>query len=203
MIAIVDYGMGNIHSVRKVMDSFGLESVITQNAADLERARKIILPGVGAFSDAMKELEKKKLKTAIIQQIKNKKPFLGICLGMQLLFSRSLEGVGARGLGLVAGVVDKFNQMDELKVPHIGWNQINRTANPCKLLNDISPGSYVYFCHSYYAVPQEQGVIASTTDYGINFTSAICKDNIFGVQFHPEKSQVVGRKILENFISLC
>jgi glutamine amidotransferase len=203
MIAIIDYGMGNIHSVQKVINSFAQKFVVTDNARDLGKADKIILPGVGAFADAIEELKKRDLSMAIIEQIKLKKPFLGICLGMQLLFNRSREGSGAEGLGLIAGEVDRFSPARGLKIPHIGWNQVNQTANPCRLLHGIAAGSYVYFCHSFYALPQDCGVVAATTDYGINFTSVVCKDNIFGVQFHPEKSQSVGLRILDNFINLC
>lgn len=203
MIAIIDYGMGNIHSVRKVVESFGSESLIALNSNDLEKAKKIILPGVGAFADAMNELEKRNLKSGILKQIKNKKPFLGICLGMQLLFKKSYEGSGANGLGILSGEVNRFNNIGDLKIPHIGWNQLKKIPNECPLLKDIPDNSYVYFCHSYYVTPDDKDIIVATTDYGIDFASVICCDNIFGVQFHPEKSQVIGIKILQNFINLC
>lgn len=203
MIAVIDYGMGNIHSVHKVIGSMGLKPLIVTKKDDLDKVEKIILPGVGAFADAMDELDRRDLKTSLISQINNKKPFLGICLGMQLLFNRSFEGKGCAGLGVLNGVVNRFSNRDKFKVPHIGWNRINASVNPCKLLEGVAPGSYVYFCHSYYVQPQEQQVIAATTDYGIDFASVVCKDNVFGVQFHPEKSQKIGIKILENFIKLC
>ncbi|MDP2943826.1 MAG: imidazole glycerol phosphate synthase subunit HisH [Candidatus Omnitrophota bacterium] len=203
MIAIIDYGMGNIHSVRKVIESFGLGHFIAREGGDLNKAEKIILPGVGAFADAMREFKKRGLDRAIIEQIKQKKPFLGICLGMQLLFNQSYEGEGSQGLGVLAGAVNKFSLSAEFKVPHIGWNQLRKKSQDCLLLKDIADNSYVYFCHSYYVEPEDKNVIAAITDYGINFTSVVYKDNIFGVQFHPEKSQAIGLKVLENFINLC
>ena len=203
MVAIIDYGMGNIHSVAKVINTFGHESLVAQKGSDLNKADKIILPGVGAFADAMDELEKRNIKTVLIEQIKNRKPFLGICLGLQLLFGKSCEGTGSKGLGILSGVVKRFDNAGDLKIPHIGWNQIKPTPNKCRLLNNISSGSFVYFCHSYYVAPNDPEVVAATTDYGIEFSSVVCKDNVLGVQFHPEKSQLVGQKILENFINLC
>jgi len=203
MIAIVDYGMGNIHSVKKVIDSFALKYLIAQKGSDLEQAEKIILPGVGAFADAMKELKQRKLDTAIIEQIKHKKPFLGICLGMQLLFERSDEAEGVAGLRVFAGRVKKLSNLGGLRIPHIGWNQLKKVSPECPLLKDIPDNAYVYFCHSYYAEVRDKEVIAATTDYGINFTSLIGKGNVFAVQFHPEKSQSVGIKILENFLNQC
>lgn len=202
MIAIVDYGMGNIHSVQKVVESFGVKSFIANEASELINAEKVILPGVGAFADAMNELEKRNLKSAIAESIKNKKPFLGICLGLQLLFDQSFEAAGLKGLGIISGVVSRFNNIGNLKIPHIGWNQIHKTKSQCPLLNNIPSGAYVYFCHSYYVVPEDKDVISATTDYGTDFASVISKENIFGMQFHPEKSQDIGLKILKNFIEL-
>lgn len=204
MIAIIDYGMGNIHSVLKAIESLGLDTMIALRPSDLDEADKIILPGVGAFADAMQELKKRNLDAAIIKQIKNKKSFLGICLGLQLLFDESEEGGGSAGLGILEGGVKQFNLISRnLKIPHIGWNQLNKASNDTPLLKDIPNNPYVYFCHSYYVVPDDRNIIAATTDYGIDFTSVVCKDNVFGMQFHPEKSQRVGLKILENFINLC
>lgn len=203
MIAIIDYGMGNIHSVRKVIESFGLGHFIANKGSDLNKADKIILPGVGAFADAMREFKKRELDRAIIEQIKQKKPFLGICLGMQLLFNKSCEGEGSMGLGVLAGMVNKFSLSGEFKIPHIGWNQLRKKSPDCLLLKDIPDNSYVYFCHSYYVEPENKNVIVARTDYGIDFTSVVSQDNIYGVQFHPEKSQAIGLKALENFINLC
>jgi glutamine amidotransferase len=215
MIAIVDYGMGNIHSVLKAIESLGGNTAVALTPGDLEKADKIVLPGVGAFADAMAELKRRDLDTEIVKQIKNKKPFLGICLGMQLLFAKSYEGTGAMGLGVLSGVVEKFKPMGgNLKIPHIGWDQLKKIPNPpakagsqipneCPILKNIPDNSYVYFCHSYYVVPKDKDIIAAVTDYGIDFTSMVYKDNIFGIQFHPEKSQTIGLKILENFVGLC
>jgi glutamine amidotransferase len=202
MIAIIDYGMGNLHSVEKAVGLFSKEFVITNNPADLTAAKKIILPGVGAFCDGIKGLQRHKLFSALSQAIKQNKPFLGICLGMQLLFEYSQESGGCQGLGIMKGIIKRFSLPSGFKVPHIGWNQIKVKGSGCPLLKDIPDNSYVYFCHSYYAQPQSDEVIAATTDYAIDFASCVWKDNTFGVQFHPEKSQKIGLKILENFVRL-
>ncbi|MBU1871820.1 MAG: imidazole glycerol phosphate synthase subunit HisH [Candidatus Omnitrophica bacterium] len=199
MIAIVDYGMGNIHSVTKAVGLKGAQTRVTDKPEDILAADKVILPGVGAFSDAMRGLESKGLGQAILESIKKGKFFLGICLGMQLLFRQSEESKDARGLGVFSGTVRKFDKKG-LKVPHIGWNQLH--FKNCRLLEGIEQGSNVYFCHSYYVQPQAEDIIAAKTEYGITFASVINKDNIFAVQFHPEKSQKTGLKILENFVGL-
>ena len=219
MIAVIDYGMGNIHSVIKAIEAFGQPARVAVAKEDLEKAEKIVLPGVGGFADAMRELKKRGLEAAIIAVIKKKKPFLGICLGMQLLFEASEESEGAKGLGILKGKVVRFKVSANLKIPHIGWNQLrhvtksplrlrsgqasHQVTSDCSLLKDIPDNSYVYFCHSYYAVPKDESIAAARTDYGPDFVSVVCKDNLFGIQFHPEKSQSVGLKILENFINLC
>ncbi|MCX5696537.1 MAG: imidazole glycerol phosphate synthase subunit HisH [Candidatus Omnitrophica bacterium] len=218
MIAIIDYGMGNIHSVKKALESLGAKTQIAQKASDIASSDKVVLPGVGAFDDAMLELEKKGLIGALLTHIKNKKYFLGICLGMQILFEESQEAKKAKGLGVLKGSVKKFSGAGGLKVPHMGWNQlkirglspttegnlINKGTVPvlCPLFKDVPDESYVYFCHSYYPAPENKSVIAATTEYGINFASVVWQGNVFGVQFHPEKSQDTGIRILKNFVTL-
>lgn len=209
MIAIIDYGMGNIHSVKKALELYGAKIKISNNPKEISSCEKLVLPGVGAFGDAMQELEKQGLVALIKDEVKNKKPFLGICLGMQLLFEKSEEAVQSKGLGIVRGRVMKF-PVSTLKVPHMGWNQLRINQRPttndqrlCPLLKDIPDSSFVYFCHSYYPQAEDKDVIAATTDYGINFASVIWQGNVYGVQFHPEKSQGVGLKMLENFVKLC
>jgi glutamine amidotransferase len=209
MIAIIDYGMGNIHSVNKALESCGAKTQVINKADDIRIADKVVLPGVGAFNDAADELRKQGLDKAINSHINNKKPFLGICLGMQLLFESSQEAAGSEGLGILKGEVKKFKDKNGFKVPHIGWNQLKKAighrsqvTSECPLLRNIPDNAYVYFCHSYYPEPQDKNVIAATTDHAIDFTSVIWLDNVYGVQFHPEKSQETGLKILKNFVNL-
>jgi glutamine amidotransferase len=201
-IAIVDYGMGNIHSVQKALESLGGEVIVTNKPAGIKKFDKVVLPGVGSFDDAMKELKKQDLIAALNEHIKNKKLFLGICLGMQLLFEESQEAKKEKGLGFLKGKVLRFPDKAGVKVPHIGWNQLNKLSAECPLLKGIPNGSYVYFCHSYYAAPKDKQIIAATCDYGVDFTSVVWQDNVYGVQFHPEKSQAVGLKILKNFVEM-
>jgi glutamine amidotransferase len=195
MIAIIDYGIGNLRSVQKAFERQNIKAVITQNADEIRQADKIILPGVGAMKPAMDKLNELKLIDVIIEAAK-KKPFLGICLGLQLLFEESKEGGQIKGLGLLKGKVELFQK---LKVPQIGWNQLNIIKKESPILQGIDEGSNVYFCHSYYVVPEDKSIVITQTKYGLEFASAVQKDNIFGVQFHPEKSQKVGLKILQNF----
>jgi len=202
MIAIIDYGMGNIHSVKKALELYGAKTKVTNNPKEISACGKIVLPGVGAFGDAMLELDKQGLSALIKSEVKNKKPFLGICLGMQLLFEKSEEAAKSKGLGIIKGTVKRFT-VAGLKVPHMGWNQLRRKKEDCPLLEGIADNSYVYFCHSYYPEPADKDTIAATTDYGINFTSIVWQDNVYGAQFHPEKSQSTGLKMLENFVNLC
>jgi len=202
MIAIIDYGMGNIHSVQKALESMGAKTIVANKPTDIKSSDKVVLPGVGAFDDAMQELKRQDLISALNEHIKAKKIFLGICLGMQLLFESSEEARVTKGLGLLKGRVRKFENKDNLKVPHMGWNQLKIRNISCPLLKDIPDNSYVYFCHSYYPKPQDERIIAATTDYGIDFTSILWQDNIYGAQFHPEKSQEAGLKILKNFVDL-
>jgi len=203
MIAIIDYGMGNIHSVQKALELFGAETIVTNKPQDLDKSDKIVFPGVGAFDDAMQELKNRDLVSALKNQIKNKKPFLGICLGMQLLFEKSQEAKSEKGLGILQGSVERFSEHLKLKVPHMGWNQLKIQAGNCPLLKGVSDGAFVYFCHSYYADPRDKKIAAAVTGYGTDFTSVVWSGNIFGVQFHPEKSQGTGLKMLDNFVKLC
>lgn len=201
MIAIIDYGMGNIHSVRKALEILGAKTVVVNSAEGVKNCSKVVLPGVGAFDDAFLELKKQGLISALQEHIKNKKIFLGICLGMQLLFEKSQEGALTQGLGLFKGSVKKF-KTTRLKVPHMGWNQLKIKNADCPLFNGLADNSYVYFCHSYYPVPFDKHVSAAITEYGIDFSSIVWQDNVYGVQFHPEKSQEVGLTILKNFVNL-
>ncbi len=200
MIAIIDYGMGNLRSVQKAIERTGVKTAITQKAEDIRQAKGVILPGVGAMQPAMEKLQTLNLVEAIRQTIASGKPFLGICLGCQLLFEKSSEGGETKGLGVLAGTVERFNS---LKVPHMGWNQIKINNLLCPLFNSIKDETNVYFCHSYYVKPKDPSIIAAATEYGKTFASAIHRGNLFGVQFHPEKSQTVGLQILNNFTKLA
>ncbi len=199
MIAIIDYGMGNLRSVQKALEQVGGSTVITQNGAEIQKAQKLVLPGVGAIKPAMDKLSVLGVIPAIKDFVKTGRPFLGICLGLQLLFETSTEGGSSKGLGLIPGHVELFAQ---LKVPHMGWNQLQIKNTDCPLFKGIEHGTNVYFCHSYYVKPADPSCIATTTEYGVKFASAIAQKNIYGVQFHPEKSQNIGLKILKNFVTL-
>ncbi len=198
MIRIIDYGMGNLRSVQKAFEKLGIEAEIITTADRIASAEKLVLPGVGAFRDAIHELERLELVEPIRDYIRRDKPFLGICLGLQLLFDTSFEDGEWKGLGVLPGDVVRFPAIQDLKVPHMGWNTLERTGD-CPLLNGIPADASVYFVHSYYVRPEDESVIAATTDYGIRFTSMIQRGNLFATQFHPEKSQKVGLKLLENF----
>ena len=197
MIAIVDYGMGNLRSVEKGFLKVGVNVVVTNKPEIIEKADGIVLPGVGAFKDCMRELSNLRLTDAIVNAIRNGKPYLGICLGLQVLFSESEEFGRCRGLDIFKGKVVRFLDSN-LKIPHMGWNEIKIEKNN-PLLDGILDKSYLYFVHSFYVMPEDDSIISTTTDYGIDFTSMICKDNVFATQFHPEKSQRVGLTILKNF----
>jgi glutamine amidotransferase len=203
MIAIIDYGMGNIHSVKKALESFKAKTVIADNASALLDCDKAILPGVGAFDDAILTMDKNGLTTAISDFIKSNRPFLGICLGMQILFEKSQEAKKTKGLGILKGGVVRFLGKKGFKIPQMGWNQLNITAPDCPLLKGIQDKSFVYFCHSYYPAPAQKSVSAATTDYAAKFASVVWEKNVYGVQFHPEKSQKTGLNMIENFINLC
>lgn len=196
MIAIIDYGMGNLRSVQKGFEKVGYEAIITDNRNQLAEAEAIVLPGVGAFSAAMERLRETGLADAIKQEVKSGKPYLGICLGLQLLFTESEEGGHYSGLDIIKGKVVRFPA--NLKVPHIGWNQLE-IKKKAPILEGINDGDFFYFVHSYYPVPNVPSVVAATTNYGVDFTSIVWKDNILALQCHPEKSQKLGLKVLSNF----
>lgn len=206
MIAIIDYGMGNLRSVQKGFEKVGSEAVVTADPRVLPEADRIVLPGVGAFRDCMHNLEQAGFVEPILRVISDGRPFLGICVGMQLLLTDSVEFGLYRGLDVIPGHVLRFpddmrEAGEELKVPHMGWNQIGfRTRPPA--FEGIDAGADVYFVHSYYAKPDDETVVATETEYGIRFCSAIWKDNIVATQFHPEKSQDVGLRILKNFAEM-
>lgn len=211
MIAVVDYGMGNLRSVAKAFEKVGAKVVVTDDPKVLPQTDKLVVPGVGAFKDAMRELKSRRLITPIKEFIERGKPFLGLCLGLQLLFSESEEGGTHKGLDIIKGRVLKFH-MKGLKVPHMGWNQLKISAedesasggkNSCPLLKGITDGAYMYFVHSYYAQPKDSSVVIARTDYGLEFPSVIWSRNIYAAQFHPEKSQSLGLKILRNFVKEC
>jgi glutamine amidotransferase len=197
MIASIDYGMGNLRSVEKGFQKVGVNAHITNRPDVVDRADGVVLPGVGAFRDCMRELTNLKLIDSVVNAIKSNKPYLGICLGLQVLFSESGEFGRCRGLDIFRGSVVRFPE-SELKVPHMGWNELNIKSNNA-LFNGIKDRTYFYFVHSFYVAPEDTTIISTTTDYGVDFTSTIAKDNIFAVQFHPEKSQGVGLKLLKNF----
>ncbi|MBI4681750.1 MAG: imidazole glycerol phosphate synthase subunit HisH [Nitrospirae bacterium] len=225
MIAIIDYGMGNLRSVEKGFLKVGVDVTVTNKPDVVKKAEAVVLPGVGAFKDCMRELSNLQLTDSIVNAIKSGKPYLGICLGLQVLFSESMEFGKCRGLDIFRGKVVKFefgvksqelgekdsksqnpnselltlnSKLLPLKVPHMGWNQLNiKFNNP--LFNGIPDKSYFYFVHSFYVAPEDASIISTTTEYGIEFTSSVWKDNVFAVQFHPEKSQAMGLQLLRNF----
>ncbi len=202
-IAIIDYGMGNIHSVAKAIELSGASSIVTNKKSQISSCAKIVLPGVGAFDDAVIELEKLGLISVIKEQIEKEKPFLGICLGMQLLFEASQEAKSKEGLALLKGKVVKFSAKLGQKIPHMGWNNLEDLSADCLLLSGISAKEQVYFCHSYYPEPVDKDIVAANCSYGVKFACCLAKKNIYGVQFHPEKSQAGGLKIIKNFVEKC
>ncbi len=216
MIIVVDYGMGNLRSVSKALESLGASVRVSSDPTDVAGAEKLILPGVGAFPAAMRELAARNLVEPIKASIAQGTPYLGICLGLQLLFDESEEGEGAAGLGILPGVVKKFSfnsalrtPHSALKIPHMGWNQVVasqkskvKSQKGCPLLDDIPDGSFFYFVHSYYGDPADRSVVALETDYGGPFAAMVWRDNLYATQFHPEKSQTIGLKLLKNFIEL-
>jgi len=201
MITIVDYGMGNLRSVQKACERVGIDARVTTDRAEIARAEKMILPGVGAFRDSIAELRKQNLIEPILQHIEADRPFLGICLGLQMLFDVSYEDGRYEGLGVLPGEVVRFPDFEELKVPHMGWNQLQIVGEQ-PLLAGIPNDAYFYFVHSYYVVPQDEAVVAARSQYGIDFVSMVSRGNLFATQFHPEKSQKVGLKLLRNFAEL-
>ena len=200
-IVIVDYGMANLRSVQKAFERVGATAEITSDPAAVARADKLVLPGVGAFRDAIARLRESGLAEPIVGHINADRPFLGICLGLQLLFTRSHEDGVHEGLNVLPGEVVRFPKVPGLKVPHMGWNQL-RFRGDCPLFRGLPADSAVYFVHSYYAVPTDPGLTSATADYPEPFTAAVWRNNLFATQFHPEKSQAVGLTMLKNFARL-
>jgi len=203
MIAIIDYGMGNLRSVQKGFEKVGFDAVVTADPKVVLGAEKVVLPGVGAFPDCMRNLEQGGFVEPLLKVIREGRPFLGICLGLQLLFTESEEFGIHKGLDVIPGRVVRFPEGlkegdEELKVPHMGWNQLAIRRRP-PVFTGIEDGTNVYFVHSYYVKPDDESVVAATTGYGIEFCAAVWKDNVVATQFHPEKSQEKGLKILKNF----
>ena len=198
VIAIIDYGMGNLRSVQKGFEKVGCQAVVTSDPAVVAAADKVVLPGVGAFEDAIAELRRLRLIDPILAAIDAQKPLLGICLGLQLLFDVSYENGTHKGLGVLPGEVVRFQLPKGFSVPHMGWNELNIRRRP-PLLEGLAEGTHVYFVHSYYVVPKQSEVIATESDYGGPFCSMIWRDHLYATQFHPEKSQADGLRILKNF----
>lgn len=201
MIAIIDYDAGNIKSVEKALESLGADIVLTNDRETLLKADKVILPGVGAFGDAMEKLEKYALVDVIHEIVDKKTPFLGICLGMQLLFDSSEEAPGVKGLGILPGRIVRFDESNGLKIPQIGWNAL-KMPNRGRLFEGLNEGAFVYFVHSYYLKADNASDVVATAEYGNLVHAAVERDNVFGCQFHPEKSSDVGLRILKNFVEM-
>lgn len=204
MITVIDYGRGNLRSVQKGFESQGVEVRLTNSPGEVTAASGLVLPGVGSFGDCINNLEKQNLTGPISDFIKSGKPFLGICLGLQVLFESSEESPDAEGLGIVKGKVVKFpiRKREGLKVPQMGWNRVHTTMET-EIFRDIPQDSWFYFVHSYYVAPEENGIGVMKADYGMEFTAGIVKENIAAFQFHPEKSSDLGLRILKNFAGLC
>lgn len=204
MIALLDYGSGNLRSVHKALLKVGADVRIAKSPKEIGDARAMVLPGVGAFDDCINAMRKQELLGAAQKHIESGKLFLGICVGYQALFERSEEfNSCAAGLGIFKGSVVRFSEKHGLKIPQIGWNQIEITRPDCPLFRNVKSGSYVYFVHSFYPQPADKSIIATQTEYGGNFASAIWRDNVFATQFHPEKSQRIGLQLLKNFVELA
>lgn len=201
MIAIIDYDAGNIKSVEKALLSLGEKAVITRDKEKILSADKVILPGVGAFGDAMEKIRSYGLEEVIHEVVDKGTPFLGICLGLQLLFEESEESVGVKGLGILKGKIVKIPDHQGLKVPQIGWNSL-KYPNKGKLFEGVPEDSYVYFVHSYYLQAEDPDIVVATTDYAVNIHAAVEKGSVFACQFHPEKSSDVGLQILRNFVTI-
>jgi glutamine amidotransferase len=204
VIALLDYGSGNLRSVQKALLKVGADVRIARSPEEMEGARAVVLPGVGAFDDCIQALQKQSLLEASRKFIQSGRPFLGICVGYQALFEKSEEfNSCAAGLGIFQGKVVRFAQNNGLKVPQIGWNQIEIVQSNCPLFRGIESGSYVYFVHSFFPKPLDASIVATRTVYGETFASAIWRDNLFATQFHPEKSQRVGLQLLKNFVEIA
>jgi len=204
MIALLDYGSGNLRSVHKALLKVGADVRIVQSPGGLKDAAGVVLPGVGAFDDCINALRKQELLEASRDFIKSGKPFLGICVGYQALFEKSEEfNSCAAGLGVFPGKVVRFSERHGLKIPQIGWNQLQVTRPDCPLYQGVSSGSYVYFVHSFFPQPADASIVATRTTYGETFASSVWRDNVFATQFHPEKSQKIGLQLLKNFVELA
>ena len=203
VIALIDYGSGNLRSVHKALLKVGANVRLARRPEEMADARAVVLPGVGAFDDCINALRKQELLEASREFIKSGRPFLGICVGYQALFEKSEEfNSCAVGLGIFAGKVVRFSEKSGLKIPQIGWNQLDIVKTDCPLFRGIPSGSYVYFVHSFFPKPADETIVATRTTYGETFASSVWRDNIFATQFHPEKSQKVGLRLLENFVEL-
>lgn len=202
-IGIIDYGMGNLGSVSNACKFLGMDAEIVTVPEQFDHCRSLILPGVGAFADCMSHLVEHNFVSAIDGWVVSGKPLMGICLGLQAMFERSEESPGVDGLGIFKGAVKRFDIAPELKVPQIGWNAVNEKNADCPMFNGIDDGSYFYFVHSFYVAPDDLSIVAGETDYGLKYCSAVWKDNVYATQFHPEKSQAVGLKMLKNFGDFC
>ena len=201
MIAIIDYDAGNIRSVEKALQYLNEDVIVTRDSEQILAAEKVILPGVGAFGDAMEKLHHYGLVEVIKEVVDKNTPFLGICLGLQLMFEQSEEAEGVKGLGILKGKIRKIPDKEGLKIPHIGWNSLC-FPNKGKLFEGIEEGEYVYFVHSYYLEAEQEEIVTATTDYSTLIHASVEKDNVFACQFHPEKSSEVGMKILKNFVKI-
>ncbi|MEN8253975.1 MAG: imidazole glycerol phosphate synthase subunit HisH [Verrucomicrobiota bacterium] len=203
MIGIIDYGMGNLGSVSNACRFLGLDAKIITRKQEMDSCRAVVLPGVGAFGDCMGHLVEHDFVAAIKEWVQAGKPFMGICLGLQALFDSSEESPGVPGLGIFPGTVKRFDLPKELKVPQIGWNRIIEAQPDCPMFEGIENGAFFYLVHSYYVCPEDESIVAGKTEYGIEYCSCIWKDNVFATQFHPEKSQAAGLRMLKNFWDLA
>lgn len=199
MIGIIDYGMGNLGSVTNAFRFLELDAKIVERKQEMDECRALILPGVGAFGDCMKHLVEHDFVDPIKRWVDDGKPLMGICLGLQALFNCSEESPGVEGLGILSGTVKKFDLPRELKVPQIGWNRMQEVKPECPMFKGIDDGSFFYLVHSYYVCPDDEGIVAGRTEYGIDYCSSVWKDNVFATQYHPEKSQAAGLQMLRNF----
>jgi len=204
VIALIDYGSGNLRSVHKALLKAGADVRIAQRPDEMADARAVVLPGVGAFDDCIQALDRQKLLEASRKFIQSGRPFLGICVGYQALFERSEEfNSCAAGLGIFSGKVVRFPAKNGLKIPQIGWNQLEAINPKCPLFRGVNEGSYVYFVHSFFPRPEDASIVSTRTTYGENFASSVWRDNVFATQFHPEKSQTVGLQLLKNFVEIA
>ena len=198
MISIIDYDMGNLRSVQKAFQFLGTEAEVVRHPEDIESAERLVLPGVGAFRDAINALQERNLVDAIKNYVDSGRPMLGICLGLQLFFDQSYEDGEFEGLGILAGDVVRFEDQPNLKIPHMGWNELI-IERDSPLLKGIEPGDHTYFVHSYHAVPKDDSIVVATTEHGEKVVAVVQHENVYATQFHPEKSQAVGQTILKNF----